>query len=75
MVLIMHALQASKPARESPTPDKDEDDIDGDKEDQPKKHNRAAALAASKAQPVALVTSKRASLATIDCNIIMQQDK
>ncbi len=47
-------LQAAKRARDS-----DYEDGASEEEERPKKHSRAAALASSKAQPAALMTSKR----------------
>ncbi|DBB06189.1 TPA: hypothetical protein ACH3X3_009738 [Trebouxia sp. C0006] len=43
--------------------DRESEDDDSEEEDRPKKHSRAAALASSKAQPVALMTSKRVKVA------------
>jgi len=54
---VLHVLQAAKRARDS-----DSEDDASEEEEQPKKHSRAAALASSKAQPAALMTSKRVKM-------------
>jgi len=57
---VLHVSQAAKRSR-----DRESEDDDSEEEDRPKKHSRAAALASSKAQPVALMTSKRVKLLCI----------
>lgn len=55
-------LQAAKRSRDS-----ESEEEESEEDERPKKHNRAAALASSKAQPAALMTSKRVGL--LPCHI------
>ncbi|KAL0031312.1 hypothetical protein WJX79_002596 [Trebouxia sp. C0005] len=52
--------------------DTESEDDDSEEEERPKKHSRAAALASSKAQPAALMTSQRVKVA--DAELLTRSD-